>query len=331
MTTTPTKPPEKLLQSLRRGHRFLITSHTHPDGDAIGSSLGLARALRSLGKSALIWLRDEIPSFYGEFPGAGRIHTGTTPPAGFPENFSAAIVLECPTLDRTGLEEVLEKALPLINIDHHLGNSLYGQSHWVEPSAPAVGELVKRLAEALHATLDGDTSDLLLAALSSDTGGFRFSNATEQAFQAAADLVRTGAQPARVSQWLYESYPPSRIALLGRMLETFELHHEGTIATVRLSEEMFAKSGAAPGDAEGLVDVPRSIAGVEAVALFREIGKDTYKVSLRSRGAVDVETIARQYDGGGHHNAAGCRLEQPFATATQTIVEALAGALAPKA
>lgn len=325
---TATTLPDALLKKLRSGSRFLITSHANPDGDAVGSSLGLARILRRMGKTATVWLKDEPPSLFRQLPGADRIHHGEEPPAGFPEGFSAVIVLECPSLDRTGLEEAFGK-IPLLNIDHHLGNQLYGAVNWVDPAAPAVGEMVQRIARALKAPLGEDTANLLLTALVSDTGGFRYGNTTEEAFLAAAELAREGAKPDLVARWIYESDRPQRLELLRLMLESLELHQEGRIATVYLSQAMFEKAGAEAGDAEGLINVPRSIAGVEAVALFKELPENGLKVSLRSRGTVDVEAVASRHDGGGHRNAAGCRFEETsLDEARTTIVGELAEALA---
>jgi phosphoesterase RecJ-like protein len=298
------KAPEDLLRRVRQGNRFLLTSHVNPDGDALGSELGLARLLRRLGKGAVVWNRDVMPTVYRPLPGSDRIHTGEEPPAGFPEVFDAIIVLECPSPDRTGLEQHLG-GLPIINIDHHLGNQHYGVVNWVDSAAPAVGEMVYRLAQGLKVSLDAETAACLYLTLVTDTGGFRYSNATAAAFEAAAALVRDGARPEQVSQWLYESQPMSGMMLLREMLRTLELHEGGRVATARLTLEMFQMAGASSGDSEGLIDYPRSIAGVDAVALIREREDGTVKVSLRSRGDVDVEKIARHHGGGGHRNAAG--------------------------
>ena len=238
-----TKAPEDLLRKIRQGNRFLLTSHVNPDGDAIGSELGLARLLRSLGKGAVVWNRDPIPAVYRPLPGSERVHSGEQPPAGFPEKFDAVVVLECPSPDRTGLEAHVG-SLPVINIDHHLGNQHYGAVNWVDSAAPAVGEMVFRLAQALKVTLDPETASCLYLTLVTDTGGFRYSNATPAAFEAAAALVREGAHPEQVAQWLYESQPESVVRLLGEMLQTLALHHGGRIATVRLDPEMFERAGA---------------------------------------------------------------------------------------
>lgn len=308
-----TKAPEDLLRKIRQGNRFLLTSHVNPDGDAIGSELGLARLLRRLGKGAVVWNLDPIPAIYRPLPGSDRVHSGAEPPAGFPEKFDSIVVLECPSLDRTGLEQHFSPGapgaeLPVINIDHHLGNQHYGAVNWVDSAAPAVGEMVFRLAQALKVALEPEIASCLYLTLVTDTGGFRFSNATPAAFEAAAALVREGAHPEQVAQWLYESQPLAVVRLLGEMLQTLTLHHGGRIATVRLDPEMFARAGAAAGDSEGLIDYPRSIAGVDAVALIRRREDGSHKVSLRSRGEVDVEKIARHHGGGGHRNAAGYAL-----------------------
>ncbi|MDA8016468.1 MAG: bifunctional oligoribonuclease/PAP phosphatase NrnA [Thermoanaerobaculia bacterium] len=304
------KAPDALLDRLRRGHRFLITSHINPDGDAVGSSLGLTRVLRKLGKSSVVWLRDPVPGLYSVLPGADRVHVGTDPPRGFPDQFDAVVVLECPSLERSGIADAVEAAaLPVLNVDHHLGNEPYGHVNWVDTAAPAVGVLVHRIAEALHVDVDPATADCLYLALVTDTGGFRHSNATAQAFDAAAALVREGAGPDKVAQWLYESRPESAVRLQGAVLQTLELHDDGQVATVHVDHDMVAAASAQPGDSEGLIDIPRSIAGVRAVALFRQLEDRRWKASLRSRGEVSVERVARRHGGGGHQNAAGFTAE----------------------
>jgi phosphoesterase RecJ-like protein len=332
--TTPSVP-ESLTTAVRQGHRFLLTSHVNPDGDAVGSEVGLSRVLRKLGKGATIWNRDPTPRIYQALPGSQGIHVGEAPPKGFPDLFDAAVVLECPSPDRTGLADALAE-IKVINIDHHLGNEHYGAINWVETSAPAVGELVFRLARNLNVELDRATANALYLTLVTDTGGFRFSNTSPEAFEAAAELVRSGASPEEVAGWLYESQPEAVLRLLGELLATLELHDEGRVATVRITHEMMERAGAVAGDSEGLIDYPRSIRGVSAVALFRELPSGEVKVSLRSRGAVNVEKIARAHHGGGHHNAAGFtspagrdpeELATPTAAAlSEAIVEARRGA-----
>ncbi len=321
-----TKPPDNLLQAIRAGHRFVVTSHINPDGDAVGSAIGLARVLRSMGKGAMLWLRDECPALYLPLPGSDGIRTGEEPPAKFPETFDGAIVLECPSLDRTGLAEPLAE-LPILNVDHHLGNEHYGKVNWIDTAAPSVGEMIFRLAKGLNVTPDRDTATSLYLTLVTDTGGFRFANATPEAFQAAAELVRGGAQPQRVAQWLYESRPEGSMRLLGEMLATLKLHGEGRVATVILDAAMFERAAAAPSDTEGLIDYPRSIAGVETAALIRELEDGKLKVSLRSRGEVDIQKLALKHGGGGHRNAAGYTAEGEIEEVREKVAGLLAGVL----
>ena len=212
-----------------------------------------------MGKGATVWNRDPVPAVYRALPAADRIHVGEEPPRGFPDGYDTLAVLECPSLDRTGLEAQLAGAMPILNIDHHLGNQHYGAVNWVDVSAPAVGEMVMRLASDLKLEIDPDTAACLYLALVSDTGGFRFSNATPRAFDAASALVGRGASPERTSVWLYENRSEASLRLLGEVLATLELTGAGRIATVLLTPEMYARTGAAPSDSEGLVDYPRSI------------------------------------------------------------------------
>jgi len=321
-----TKAPEALLTKIRQGNRFLITGHISPDGDSLGSSLGLARLLRGMGKGALIWFRDPVSSVYTSVPGVERIHQGTERPAGFPERFDAIIAIECPSLERSGLEDQLTE-LPILNIDHHLGNQHYAQVNWVDSAAPSAGEMIHRLAQSMNAPLDAETANVLYMTILTDTGGFRFSNATEAAFEASAQLVSEGARPELVSQWIYENRPLPVLRLLAEMLQTLEIHEAGRIASALLTAEMMQRAGAGPSDTEGLVDYPRTVAGVEGVALLREREDGKTKVSLRSRGEADVEKVARRYGGGGHKNAAGFTLDGAPATNRDEVIAALAEVL----
>ena len=201
------KAPEDLLRRIRQGNRFLLTSHINPDGDAIGSELGLARLLRGLGKGAVVWNRDPTPT---HLPAAARQRPHprrrgaagrASPTCSTPSSSWSARAPTAPGWSSTCAER------PVINIDHHLGNQRYGAVNWVDSAAPAVGEMVFRLAQGLKVALEPDVASCLYLTLVTDTGGFRFSNATAAAFEAAAALVREGAHPEQVSQWLYESQP----------------------------------------------------------------------------------------------------------------------------
>ncbi len=305
----PVPTPQALVEALSSSSAVLLTSHTNPDGDAIGSEIALARILLRLGKQVTIWNRDPTPTVYANLPGAEAIFVGEEPPAGFPSAFDQTLLLECPGIERSGHEAFLT-GRDLLNVDHHLGNDMYGTVDWVDTEAPSVGEMVLRLADSLKVELDVETATALYLTLVTDTGNFRFSNATPRAFEAAGRLVTLGASPERVSGWLYESQPVGAVRLLGALLRSLELDADGRIATVCLSQEMYREAGASREDSEGLIDYPRSIGGVDVVALIRELpGSESVKVSLRSRGTISVEEVAVRHGGGGHRNAAGCRLD----------------------
>jgi phosphoesterase RecJ-like protein len=330
VNSTEVTTPTALVDAARRGERFVITSHVSPDGDSVGTSLALQRILEGLGKTVVVWHRDLAPSIYRSLAGAERIHLGHEPPELLRGgSVDWLVALECPTPDRHGLGGVSD--LPTINLDHHRGNSFYGQAIWVDEEAPAVGEMVAQWARDLGTRIDRETANLLYLALHTDTGGFRFANATARAFGAAARLVDEGAQPEVVAGWLYERRPLASVRLLADALATLEIFGEGRIATVDLTPTMFTRAGATGADSDGIVDLPRSIAGVEAVALLRDLGDGTVKLSLRSRGEVDVESIARAWGGGGHKNAAGCTRSGTPAELRPSVVAALAAALAAHA
>lgn len=314
--------PKDLMQRIRQGRRFLLTSHTNPDGDAIGSELGLARLLRQLGKSATIWNHDAAPTVYAPLPGVDRVRVGPLAPPGFPSDFDTVILLECPALERTGLEEQL-RGIEVINIDHHLGNQLYGKLNWVDTSAPAVGEMVFRLAQEHRLAIDPEAATCLYLTLVTDTGGFRYSNSTPRAFEAAGSLVAVGASPELVALWLHESQPVAAIRLLGEMLGSLELHSGDRIATVSLTPAMYERARGRREDSEGLIDYVRTIGGVSMVALFRVLDGGKVKVSLRSRGELDIERVARRNGGGGHRNAAGCTVEGEMGAVRAEIVRQL--------
>lgn len=320
------KPPAPLIACLRDLQRILIVSHSNPDGDAIGSESGLARTLQSLGKTTTIWNHDPAPAPYAALIEDLPHQVGEIPPRDFPAAYDAVFFVECPTIQRSGHKDVFS-SLTKINVDHHLGNGFYGDHNWVLPELASVSVMIFQIAIALDAKLESVALDSLLLGLVTDTGGFRFSNTSADAHRSAAALVEAGASPERVSKTLYESRSEPSLRLLGEVLSSLERSKDGTIATVLLTEEMLGRAGATHQDAESLVDYPRSIAGVEVAALLREVGNNHYKASLRSRGNVSVEAVARHRGGGGHRNAAGCELHGELAEVRNTLVQELQQAL----
>jgi len=268
-----------------------------------------------------VWNRDETPTIYRPLPGSERVHNGPEPPAGFPEVFDAIIVLECPSPDRTGLEEHLG-ALPVINIDHHLGNQHYGVINWVDTAAPAVGEMVYRLAQSLKLALEPETASCLYLTLVTDTGGFRFSNTRPHTLRVAADLLETGVDPEQIYLEVYARAPEGRPRLFAEALQTLVVEPEYGLAWVTVPPGAIERHNVSSDDLDGVVEFPRSIQGVRMALLFREIAQGRVKVSLRSVGDVDVARFAKGYGGGGHTKAAGLSLVGSLAEVQSTVLKA---------
>jgi len=306
---------------LRRAKRVLITSHAAPDGDAIGSELGVLELVEALGGSARIVNRDPHPASLAFLPGLERIEVAPALPAGFESAFDLAVVLECPGLDRPGLSGL--DRLPLLNVDHHLANERYGVLDFVDEEAPAVGVMALEMAEAAGVGVSPAMATCLYTALVTDTGDFRYSNTTPRAFAAAARLVGAGAAPHVIAEGLHEHVPARVVRLTAAALATLELLAGGRLAVISCDRATLAATGARPEDTESLINIPRAIDGVEVAALVKAFADDGVRVSLRSRGAVDVQAVARRFGGGGHRNAAGCTIALPAAPARQALLAEL--------
>lgn len=306
---------------LKRAKRVLITSHSAPDGDAIGSELGVLELVERLGGTACVVNRDPHPASLAFLPGLDRITVAESLPTGFERDFDLAVVLECPGLDRPGLEGF--DRLPILNVDHHLANERYGVLDFVDEEAPAVGEMVLAMAEAAGVAVTPAMATCLYTALVTDTGDFRYSNATPRAFAAAARLVAAGAAPHVIAEGLHEHVPERVVRLTAAVLGSLELLAGGRLALIACDAAMLAAAGAQPQDTESLINTPRSIDGVEVAVLIKDFANSGVRVSLRSRGGVDVQAIARNFGGGGHRNAAGCTIALPAGLARQALLAEL--------
>ncbi len=308
------------LARLRRASRVLLTSHAAPDGDALGSELGLAEVARALGIAVTIVNRDPHPAPLGFLPGLETIRVEAELPAGFEREFDLAVLLECPGLDRPALAGL--ERLPLLNIDHHLENARYAEVNVVDEDAPAVGEMVLAIAEAAGVAVTESMATNLYAALVTDTGDFRYSNATPRAFAAAARLVTAGARPAQIAEALWEHNPERVVRLTAEVLGTLELLAGGRLAVISCDRAMLEHAGARPEDTENLINIPRGIDGVRVAVFFKALKDGAVRVSLRSRGDVDVQGVAKAFGGGGHRNAAGCTIAGTVAEARPRLLAA---------
>lgn len=306
-----------IVRYIRTHHRFAVTSHARPDGDSLGSELGLALTLEKLGKAVDVINRDPRPQAYASLPGVDRIQVSDR----IEKQYDGVFVLECTDIDRPDVKNL--ENYYLINIDHHLKNKPFGNLNWVDTSAAAVGEMVYHLAKALNVPLAPEIASNLYVAIMTDTGSFRFSNTTSKTFAIVGELTASGADPAGLAEAVYMNEPYSKILLLGRILNTLEVHPSRRIAWIALTREMLEETGAAPHETEGIVNSPLSIEGVVMVAFFRQEDHSNYRVSLRSKGNYDVASVAERFRGGGHKNAAGLSVEGNFETARAKIISEL--------
>src|SRR5262252_6859124 len=311
----------QVVELIDKNRRFMITSHVRPDGDGLGSGLALYWMIRSLGKDATVILRDRVPPAYSVLPGSDQVVVSED----VEERFDAAFVMECSDLDRPGLPNLKDQLV--VNIDHHATTHPFGHVNWIDSTAAAVGEMIYNLCKALGVEVTKEIAECIYTALLTDTGSFHFSNTTERTLKIASELVRRGVEPARISEALFYSYPFSKIRLLGLALSTIERDETGYIAWITMSRETMNEAGASDDDADGIVNHALSIGEVKAVAFFKELSPGVYRVSLRSKGKNNVAKVAESFGGGGHRNAAGCRIEGDFEDVKRRVVEGLQAAV----
>ncbi len=324
MTLKSTHPAEAV-RRLKEAYRVLITCHRNPDGDALGSELALAEMADRLGVKTVIVNRDQTPANLTNLPGSHQITVADELPGDFPSAYDLVITVECPGLDRTGFEGLTR--VPILNIDHHPANPAYGVVNFLDDASPAVGEMVWQMYTEAALLPSTDAATNLFAALSTDTGDFRYSNATSRAFRAAAEMVDAGARPAQVANWVHNHRSLASVRLLGEALQSLKILCGGKLAVITADRAAFERAGAGPEDTEEIVNIPRSIAGVEAVAYFKQWEDGVVRISLRSRGDVDVRAVAEHFGGGGHVNAAGCAVEGELSIVERDVAAAVASAL----
>ncbi|HBB88087.1 MAG TPA: bifunctional oligoribonuclease/PAP phosphatase NrnA [Blastocatellia bacterium] len=311
----------QVVELIEAKSKFAITSHRRPDGDSLGSSLGLYWLLRALDKDVEVIMRDPVPNAYQQLPGAANVRV--TPAVD--DSYDAVFVIECSDVTRPGLDD-LEKQL-VVNIDHHATTALFGKINWLDSTASAVGEMIYNLCKATGVRVTKEMAECVYTALITDTGSFHFSNTTERTFKVASELLRTGVKPAKAAEAVFASYPWSRIQLMGAVLSTARRNSTGRVALLRHSLEMQQTAHSSDEDADGFVNYPLTVGEVEAVAMLRESEPGVYRASLRSKGEVNVAKVAEKFGGGGHRNAAGCTLRGTWEEAEEKIIALLQDAV----
>jgi phosphoesterase RecJ-like protein len=318
--TVPADPIAAILQVIGQGERFLVCSHARPDGDAVGSMLAMGMLLRQLGKHADLLITDSLPVVYRNLPEADSIAFALSVRG----QYDAVILLECDGVERAGLRGLDQYFL--INIDHHITGSDWANLNWIDYQAVSVGELVHRLVQASGAKVTAEMATCIYTTLLTDTGGFIYGSLCADTFGLARDLVLAGADPVRIARNVCFSAPVSKMLLLGAALSN--LKREGRIAWLSITHDDMVRTSAADEDCEGIVNYALGIAGIEAAAFFRELPESRIRISLRSKGVINIAAIAEHFGGGGHEFAAGCTLDGTLPEAVESVLAQIRIALA---
>jgi bifunctional oligoribonuclease and PAP phosphatase NrnA len=303
---------DEVLNQIGRRNSFLLTSHARPDGDAVGSTLACAQILRSMGKEVSVVLSDGVPVIYRRLPFSDSVlqSTDEAPDA------EAAIILECDGVARTRLTG-LERHY-LINIDHHATARPFADVNWIDTSACATAEMIFLLARRAGVKVSPEVATCLYTAVLTDTGSFCFPGTTARTFELAEELVRCGADPVHIAHNVYFCTALSKMRLLGSALSN--LRRTGNLVWMHVTQEMMERCEASEEDCEGLVNYALAIGGIEVALFFRELPGGDFRVSLRSRGNVNVAVVAESFGGGGHECASGCSAQGPLTNALEQIL-----------
>jgi bifunctional oligoribonuclease and PAP phosphatase NrnA len=308
----------EVLQHIERRERFALTSHARPDGDAISSTLALGEILRQMGKQTEIVMHDGVPRIYQQLPFVETVIKTDR----LNRNYDAVILLECDNIQRTRLEGLEQQFL--INIDHHKSGHTFAHVNWIDPTAVATGELVYKLARAAGVKITPEIATCIYMAVIADTGSFMFEGTNAHTFELARELVLAGADPARCARHIYFGHSTAKLRLLGTALSA--LQREGPLAWIWATQEQMERAGAIEEDCEGLVNYALSIGDAQVAAFFRELPDGRFRVSLRSKGTLDVSRVAEEFGGGGHECASGLAVDGPLHAAVETVL----GKIRPK-
>jgi phosphoesterase RecJ-like protein len=322
MTTSPEL--QQIVDAIRARQRFVISSHSRPDGDSIGSQLAAAYALGALGKQVTVINADPAPPPLMQFPGVPDI-TIADRAALAPGDDAAAVIMECSDLARTGVAG-LERFF-VINIDHHPGNTGYGQLNWFDATAAACGEMVFDLVRALRVPLTREIATHIYLAILTDTGSFHYSSISPRTFEICRETLEAGVDPVLVARNVYDSNNMGRLKLFGAVLSAMQIDPTARIAIVYLDHEMARQAGGTYEDTEGIINLPLTVKEIQAVVFFKQAEGDEYRVSMRSKGDIDIGSLAKQFGGGGHKNAAGCTVTGPIDALQKMFIEKIEDAI----
>ncbi len=307
-------------QAIRDSQTFVLACHVNPDGDAIGSLLGLALALLSLGKTVTCLSEDGVPDILAFLPGAAMVQQSTDTPA-----FDLALVVDSGDLPRVGatVQPLIGRARRVVDIDHHVTAGAFGDIRVLNSRAASTAEIVYALLKTMAVPVTADIATCLFTGIITDTGSFRFQNVTPNTLRVAAELLEAGAPPAHISENVFDNRTFAATRLLGAALAAMQQTPDGKIVWTHVTALDFQTFGAKDADTEGIVSYVRGVRGADAGILFREMADGQIRVSLRSREGLDVSQIAARFGGGGHRMASGCTLPGPLTEAEQIVLAAV--------
>lgn len=309
---------KKIAELIAGAGSILVASHESPDGDAIGSTLALTNALRATGKQVVAFNQDGVPENFRFLPGSELVRSEISPT----ERFDVGFILDAGELRRAG-NFLREQCRVLVNVDHHPYSEALGPCDLLDTTASATAALVCRVLDGCQIPIDLDVARCIYTGILSDTGSFRYSNANPEAFRLAARMVELGVDPWGIASGLYESQDAARLRLLALALQTLTVSSCGRMASVTVTDAMLSQADATAEHTDGFVNYPRSVRGVEVALFFRQVGPASYKVGFRSKGEIDVGSLARELGGGGHHNAAGALVDGDIDEIRTTVFQRL--------
>lgn len=320
------KQVKSVMDVIRRHRRFTVSSHVNPEGDALGSALALASLIKRLGKQAVVATDGGIPEAFAFFP-------HVAPVVGHPSKIKTppevAMTVDVPAVTRLGsMSGLFESAGVRVNIDHHVSNFMFGDVNWVDPKAAAVGEQIYRLYQAFKIVPTRDEALCMYVSIVTDTGSFRYMSTTPEVHQITANLIARGVSPLKVAQDIYECHSPRDLQFLGKVLTSLKSSPDGLISWVEVPNRLLKSMRPGPEIIDELVNYPRSVKTAEVSFVLREqkVG-DKIRVSFRSKGKIDVNKIARSFDGGGHMAASGCTIEGTLPQVRAKVLRAVRQAL----
>jgi phosphoesterase RecJ-like protein len=314
---------EDIKALIDRSEHIVCLAHKDADADSLGSALGFALSLRAMGKTVHPVVPEPWPFLLNYLPGFDTLEDA-------PEKYDLVFTFDCATVHRFGDKRfLLESGVPVVNVDHHISNDGYGSVNLIEPWASASGQVVFRLLRKLDMPITADVATNLYAALFTDTGGFRHENTTEAALRLGAELVHLGANPAWVALKSYKSRPVPMLKLEGLAVAALQTDLDGKLVWSQVTQEMLEKTGATMVESEGIIDQLQSIDTMKLAVLFKQMGPDLTKISVRSRDDIDATDLCTPFGGGGHYRAAGAELPLPLDEA-QRIVLGMARELVTK-